>query len=255
MSIDDYDTDLFNQDLTNIPYCPSDQREVEYFPHDADSYNLPRDGYPGATWNRRLDRHVYENQHFTNTRLPDNRNALFRNCTFDGVLYIDCYKSGTSYYNNVRFDNCTFNGPIITDVPQTFKWTYNVLYFTGAATFQNTAMAEATILAPHFNVNLGNTNPQVGDNNVLTGAIIGGIVDVRGNAEVYGTIVSMCDTTQWDSGYVSNIGATLGDGGNETTTIGDVGTINITPDVDNMLPSGMITPIVIIRDGNTYVEY
>ena len=34
----------------------------------------------------------------------------------------------------------------------------------------------------------------------------------------------------------------------------DVGTINITPDVENMLPSGIITPIVILRDGNSYVE-
>ena len=255
MSIDDYNTDMYLSGLADIPSCPLAQREVEYFPHQADNFNLPRDGTPGATANRRLERHVYENQHFTNVRLPDNRNALFRNCTFDGILYIDCYKSGSSYYNNVRFDNCTFNGPVITDVPQVFKWMHNVLYFTGAATFQNSAMAEATILAPHFNVNLGDTNPTDGDNNVLTGAIIGGIVDVRGNAEVYGTIISMCDTTQWDSGYVSNIGATLGDGGRETSSIGDVGTIHITPDVDNMLPSGMITPIVIVRDGNTYVEY
>jgi hypothetical protein len=134
------------------------------------------------------------------------------------------------------------------------KWKENCLYFTGSATFQNQAMEEATILAPHFNVNLGNTNPVEGDTNELTGAIVGGIVDVRGNAEINGTIISMCDTTAWSSGYVTNIGATMGDGGSETTEPGDVGTIHITPDPDRMLPSGIKTPIVIVTNANSYLE-
>jgi len=258
MDIADYDTDGYNSDLTTIPSVPSGSRETEYFPHassDEGGYSMPRDGTPDNTWNRELDRHVYENQTFTNAKLPDNRNALFRNCTFEEVLYIDCSKSGSLYYNNVRFENCTFNGTIITDVPQSFKWRNNALYFTGQATFDNTsAMQEATILAPHFNVNLGNTNPQQTENNVLTGAIIGGIVDVRGNAQIYGTIISMCDTTQWPSGYVTNIGATLDDGGSETTELGDVGVIDITPDEDQMLPNGIISPIIIKPSQSTYSE-
>jgi hypothetical protein len=217
--------------------------------------NYPRDGTPSSTWNRELDRHVYENQTFTNAKLPNNRDALFRNCTFEEVLYIDCAKSTSSYYNNVRFENCTFNGTIVTDTPDEFKWRHNALYFTGQATFENTsAIQEATILAPHFNVNLGNTNPEQSENNVLTGAIVGGIVDVRGNAQIYGTVISMCDTTQWSSGYVTNIGATLDDGGSETTELGDVGVIAITPDADQMLPNGIISPIVIKPQQNTYSE-
>ena len=255
MDIDDYDTDGYNSGLTEIPSCPSGDRETEYFPHAAGNYNYPRDGTPSYTPDRRLERHVYENQTFTNAKLPDNRNALFRNCTFEEVLYIDCSKSGSSYYNNVRFENCTFNGVIVTDVPETFKWMYNCLYFTGEATFNNSSSTqEATILAPHFNVNLGNTNPEQSENNVLTGAIVGGIVDVRGNAQIYGTIISMCDTTQWPSGYVTNIGATLDDGGSETTELGDIGVIDITPDEDQMLPNGIISPIVIKPFQNTYSE-
>ena len=255
MDIADYVTDGYDCGLTDIPSCPSGSREIEYFPHAAGNYNYPRDGSPSSTWNRQLNRHVYENQTFTNAKLPSNRNALFRNCTFEGVLYIDAAKSGSSYYNNVRFENSTFNGTIVTEAPQSFKWQHNALYFTGQATFDNTsAIQEATILAPHFNVNLGNTNPQQSENNVLTGAIIGGIVDVRGNAQVYGTIVSMCDTTQWSSGYVTNIGATLDDGGNETTELGDVGVVEITPDADQLLPNGIISPIVIKPQQSTYSE-
>ena len=258
MDIEDYDTDGYTADLTDIPSCLPELRETEYFPHassDEGGYSMPRDGTPGHTSNRQLARHVYENQTFTNAKLPDNRNALFRNCTFEEVLYIDCSKSGSTYYNNVRFENCTFNGVMVTDVPETFKWMYNCLYFTGEANFNNTSSTqEATILAPHFNVNLGNTNPQQSENNVLTGAIIGGIVDVRGNAQVYGTIISMCDTTQWPSGYVTNIGATLDDGGSETTELGDIGVIDITPDEDQMLPNGIISPIIIKPFQNTYSE-
>ena len=181
--------------------------------------------------------------------------ALFKNCTFEEVLYIDCSKNTSTYYNNVRFEDCTFNGVIVTDVPDSLKWMQNCLYFTGEATFENTSsVQEATILAPHFNVNLGNTNPEQNENNILTGAIIGGIVDVRGNAQIYGTIISMCDTSQWSSGYVTNIGATLDDGGSETTELGDIGVIDITPDKDQMLPSGVRSPMVIKFLQNTYTE-
>jgi len=77
---------------------------------------------------------------------------------------------------------------------------------------------------------------------------------VRGNAQIHGTIISMCDTTQWSSGYVTNIGATLEDGGSETTVEGDVGVISITPDADQMLPSGILSPIIIKPLQNTYSE-
>ena len=255
MDIDDYDTDQY-KDMTmtgnggNGDIPASSTIKTEYFPHAVGDYNQP-----GSSSSRQLNRNVYENQTFTNVRLPDDRNALFKNCTFNDVLYIDCYKSASIKYNNVRFEDCAFNGTIVTDVPEQLKWQNNCLYFTGAATFDNQSdIQEATILAPHFNVNLGNTNPGLGDNNIITGAIVGGIVDVRGNAQIYGTIISMCDTSQWSSGYVTNIGATLDDGGSETTEPGDVGVISITPDEDKMLPSGITSPIVIAPLQDTYSE-
>ena len=53
---------------------------------------------------------------------------------------------------------------------------------------------------------------------------------------------------------MTNIGATLGDGGSETTELGDVGTIDITPDADQMLPNGIISPIVLKPQQGTYAE-
>jgi hypothetical protein len=222
----------------------------EYFPHAAGNYSQP-----ASSGSRTLDRYKYENKTFRNVVLNSNNNALFKNCTFEEVLYVDCSPSTSTYYNNVRFENCTFNGVIITNTPSILNWQANCLYFTGTATFQNnSSIPEATILAPHFNVNLGNTNPNTGDNNVLTGAIVGGIVDVRGNAEIYGTIISMADTTNYTSGYVTNIGATLNDGGSETTEAGDIGTIEITPAADNMLPSGITSPVILKPLTNSYQE-
>ena len=144
---------------------------------------------------------------------------------------------------------------IVSDVPEVFKWMHNCLYFTGEATFRNKSkIQETTILAPNFNVNFGNANPKETENNVITGAIVGGIVDVRGSAQIYGTIISMCDTSRWSYGNVTNIGATLDDGGSETTELSDNEVINITPDPNQMLPSGIMSPIVIKPLKETYSE-
>jgi hypothetical protein len=234
-----------------IPNTTASGTVTEYFPHASGNYSAP-----SSSGSVKLTRYRYTNKTFSNVTLSSSKNALFSNCTFEGVLYIDCGTSSSSTsYNNVRFDNCTFNGVIITNTPQAFKWQRNALYFTGAANFDNqSSVQEATILAPHFNVNLGNTNSDQNDNNVLTGAIVGGIVDVRGNAQIYGTIISMADTTMYASGYVSNIGATLDDGGSETTTVDDIGVIAITPEEDMMLPSGITTPIIINPNPKTYSE-
>lgn len=251
MEVSDYDTSSYKAQTTAISSSLYNTTKVtEYAPHAEGNYTQPApDG------GLKLTRYVCENKTLTNAQVAANKNALFKNCTFNGVLYVDGGRSG--YYNNVRFDNCTFNGAIVT-TPSTDTssgwWQRNQLYFTGEAHFQNQTDVPATILAPNFSLDIGNTNPTRSENNVLTGAIIGGIVDVRGHAQIYGTIISMFDTSAYSSGYVSNIGATLGDGGSETTDPGDVGVITITPDQDKMLPSGIMTPIIIKPDQKTYSE-
>jgi len=251
MKVTDYDTSSYKTQTAAIPSSSYNTTKVtEYMPHADGNYTLP-----GPSGGLKLTRYVCENKTLTNALVAANKNALFKNCTFNGILYVDGGRTGNT--NNVRFDNCTFNGPIVT-TPSTDTssgwWQRNQLYFTGTATFQNQTTVPATIMAPNFNVDIGNTNPTRSENNVLTGAIIGGIVDVRGHAQIYGTIISMFDTSSYSSGYASNIGATLGDGGSETTDPGDVGVITITPDQDKMLPSGITAPIIIKPNQQTYAE-
>jgi hypothetical protein len=246
MDVSDYDTSGYIPLTSTLP--ASGTTVEEYFPHAPGDYSQPNGGS-----DNKLSRHVYENETFTDVCLPAGRNSLFKNCTFEGILFVGSSSSNT---NNVRFENCQFNGVIVTGVPKDFYWTRNVLYFTGSATFNNTAMEEATILAPNFNVNLGNTQELVEGESVLTGAIVGGIVDIRGNAKIEGTILSMYDPTSLGSGaraYGTNVG--FSDENNEAGVPEDRGTIEIKPTPERMLPSGMKTPIIFEQDGNSYVEY
>jgi hypothetical protein len=251
MTLADYSTTQYKSQTATIPSSYWKSTTVtEYAPHAQGNYTQP-----GPSGGLKLTRYVCENRTLANVMVAANKNALFKNCTFNGTLYVDGGR--TSNTNNIRFDNCTFNGPIVTACSTDTSsgwWQRNQLYFTGAAAFNNSTDVPATILAPNFSVDIGNTNPTRSDTNVLRGAIVGGIVDIRGHAEVYGTIISMFDTSSYPSGYVSNLGATLGDGGSETTDPGDVGVIVITPDPDNMLPSGITTPIVIKPQLDSYAE-
>lgn len=255
MSPSDYNTSAYKSLCTTI--ATSSTIQTEYFPHSASGYTLPM-----SSSSKRFDRKVYNGLTFSNVKVPKGTHALFKNCTFNDVLFIEAnatYSDSASYTNNIRFENCNFNGAIVSDVPTTSTtsstwWMRNCLYFTGTATFNNQSQfRETTILAPNFNVNLGNTGSfESGSENVLTGAVVGGIVDVRGNARLYGTIISMFDTSNYSSGYVTNIGAAV-DGGSESVGYTG-GTIEITPDSENLLPSGITTPVIISPVNNTYSE-
>lgn len=254
MRPEDYNTSEYKTMCTNIDTYDRIQRE--YFPHEAGNYNRA-----SSSSSKRYDRKVYENRTFRNVKIPKGTHALFINCTFEDVLFVECdkaYSDNTRGTNNIRFEGCTFKGPIITDVPSTSThyswWMRNVLYFTGESTFDNQSIIQETaILAPNFNINLGNTGElEEGDGNILKGMIVGGIVDIRGNATIEGTIVSMYDTSPFTSGYVTNIGA-ADDGGDEGAGyIG--GTITITPNPEQLMPSGITTAIEIRPLKNTYVE-
>jgi len=255
MSPGDYNTSMYKSLCTTI--ATSSTVQTEYFPYAAAGYNVPM-----SSSSKRYDRKVYQNMTFSNVKVPKGTHALFKNCTFNNVLFIEAnatYSDSATATNNTRFENCNFNGAIVTDVPTTSNtnstwWMRNAMTFTGTATFNNQSQfRETTILAPNFNVNLGNTGSfESGSTNTLTGAVVGGIVDVRGNARVYGTIISMFDTSTYSSGYVTNIGA-ANDGGSES--IGYTGgVIEVTPDAERLLPSGITTPVIISPVNNTYSE-
>jgi hypothetical protein len=254
MSENDYDTSEYKTMCSANKIATSTEKVTEYFPHYDGNYSRSVSGSVS------FSRNVYRNKAYTNVTLPKGRNALFVNCTFNGVTYIESTSNttSTSSCNNVRFDDCKFNGVIVTDVPKNgsnINWRQNSLYFTGGAIFENSwSEQEATILAPNFNVNLGNTTELEADQtSELTGAVVGGIVDIRGIVNIDGTIISMYDTKMYSSGYVTNIGSTDDDGGSEGGAFSGE-EINISPSQAQILPQGLKANIVVCPEVQTYKE-
>ena len=254
MRPEDYNTSSYK--AMCAPIGNSEGTVSEYFPYAEGNYSRPK-----SSSSIKYTRRVYQNRTLNNIRVPQGQHALFKKCTFEGILFIEAlsnYSDNISCTNNIRFEDCTFKGIIVTDVPSAPSnyawWMRNSLTFTGTSTFENTSsFQEATVLAPNFNVNIGST-AQVGknSNNIIKGAIVGGIVDVYGDATIHGTIISMYDTSAHTSGYVTNIGDAE-DGGSESNG-NIVGQIEIMPDPDQLLPSGIKSPIVFKVLGNSYTE-
>jgi hypothetical protein len=146
---------------------------------------------PQATY----ERPVFKNVKFVNCKIAKGTNALFQNCTFEGVTYVDMQtnitdtngttttndpnkgmtwskkmKSGTfsstttlkstnsygfSEGNNLRFEACQVNGPMAAAVPSAYTHFANNWEFSGSTVFNNTSDPTATILAPNTNIDCG----------------------------------------------------------------------------------------------------
>lgn len=117
------------------------------------------------------DRPVYRNMTFTDVTIPKGTNALFEDCTFVGVTFVETettntdpnfnyagmqnasgvethpdrsvtiagteYQSSKELANNLRFHNCTFDGGIVSDSPDEFTHTRNKIAFTGETRFKD----------------------------------------------------------------------------------------------------------------------
>jgi hypothetical protein len=142
-------------------YIPAGQSGWEGVPYEA---NGAYDWY---------ERSVYKDMSFNNVRIPVGTNAVFDNCMFVGVTWVETTEdvddpnwnfagsmepdglggyseqfagltaetNGVSYAstrelsNNVRFHDCTFLGSIAADVPSEFTHWRNKIQVTGASRF------------------------------------------------------------------------------------------------------------------------
>ncbi|MCZ6611861.1 MAG: hypothetical protein O6941_04435, partial [Planctomycetota bacterium] len=218
--------------------------------------------------------------------------------------------------NNVRFDGCTFIGSVTGDKPNEYFHWRNKIQFTGATRFyidpddpdllQEIAggnpdaqgwqdailgmvpedieeLEKSSILMPGWSADVGNfTNEQDVDPNLtpkvkLKGTIVAGILDIRGTADVHGTLLmtfrpraavppvpdpnagplaygGLTDAFNTTIGY---FGPSDGDGeGVDTADASFVGfgEITLRYDPDAKLPDGIPWPISINADPLTYTE-
>ncbi len=260
------------------------------------------------------DRPVYENMTFQNVRIPAGTNALFKNCTFIGVTFVETQTSnfiphptdptqnaynyagmveadGTPKHpdldaafgstkttsNNLRFHGCTFEGSMVSDAPSSFTHVRNKVAFTGTTRFEidgSTNLSDSekalfkrsTLLTPHYSIEMGTfLAPHDSAETVeLSGTIVAGILDARGNVKINGTILSTYEPTIGD-------GTVLGDTSPQfNTTLGyfpssagdmeselppqGVGVIQVRYDPSLPLPDGILGPIDLTPLLSSYSE-
>lgn len=290
-------------------------------------------------------RPIYENMTFTNVLIPKGTNALFRNCTFVGTVYVETESACTDvnwnytgslqqtqlsgggvqyspkfpglqsslggnplsdtkpHSNSIRFDGCTFLGSIAGDTPGEYTHWRNKIQLTGATRFyldpddpellaqpdaatlqghladlttaQRDMLARSSVLMPGWSVDVGNfNNEQAADPEEtarvrLRGTIIAGILDVRGSADVHGTLLMTFRPTPGEGplfydGQPDMFNTTIGyfgplDGDGEGSLPGSggfqgFGEITLRYDPNAKLPDGIPWPISVEALPATYIE-
>jgi len=314
---EDFDVTTFRNMTTDDFVSQASNQAAQHDPGDPESPqplgNEVREEVPfGAAYPYDyFDRPVYENMTFENVRIPKGTNALFKNCKFIGVTFVESETENSdenfnysgmlestgdpkhpdkvsdvngaevtdtkTVANNIRFDNCTFEGAIVTDAPKQYTHTRNKLAFTGTTKFdaensvnltetEKELFKRSTILAPHYSVEMGTfIAPHDAQERVqLNGTIVAGLIDMRGQVKVNGTILTTFEPT-------SNTGPVLGETSPQfNTTLGyfssadgdleselpstGIGVIQVKYDPTIPLPDGINGPIEIAPVMTTYTE-
>ena len=261
----DFDTSWYKDQASDILLLNQmgklkvDNNYTEYFPHAPSNYLAPLNQFSEV-----VHRTVYSSHDGSTLEIDSLVSvnsagyALFKNVNFKQGIVIKVGSNGVST-NNIRFENCTFGGPVVTNSPEINDtnrwWEHNTLYFTGNTTFTHAdGMLETTVLAPNFNVNLGSTD-FAGNISGVTGLIVGGIVDVRGNMEIDGSILSIYNSANFNEEsqeHATNVGFTPDW---ESGPVPEYdGKIVIHPSADRLMPMGISTKIIMSRNGGEYAE-
>ncbi len=143
--------------------------------------------------------------------------------------------------NNIRFHSCLFVGSIVSDAPQGFAQARNKIQFTGSTRFAqqhpdyptsatyNPQSADvdlikrSSMMLPNYSVDIGSFNSPTTQNVALQGAVIAGVLDVRGNADINGALM-LTYKPEFGEGPLRDItGAPVGNPSSFNTTLGYFG--------------------------------
>lgn len=142
--------------------------------------------------------------------------------------------------NNIRFHDCTFIGSIVADKARVFTQNRNKLTFTGATKFvdehptepsnpaytlsdrEREVVAKSSMMLPHYSVDLGTNNSPPTQDISLKGAVIAGVLDVRGNADITGALLLTFSPNYGDAPLAS-YGTAAGNPANFNVTLGYFG--------------------------------
>jgi len=145
--------------------------------------------------------------------------------------------------NNIRFHGCTFIGSIVADKPNHFTHIRNKLQFTGGTKFLDEhpdspenpelnpdeddldEIAKSSMMLPQYSVDVGENNAPTGpdgQNVNLKGVVIAGVLDVRGVAEIDGTLLLTFEPADGDPALM-HFGQQAGNPADFNTTLGYFG--------------------------------
>jgi len=156
---------------------------------------------------------------------------------FDGLRVTD----SKVYSNNIRFHDCLIVGSLISDTPMEFTNVRNKLQFTGATRFVEEhpdfpddpeynpeagdadAIAKSSLMVPNYSVDIGNFNSPPEQDVQLKGAVIAGVMDVRGNASINGALLLTFKPVLGEGPLSDYLGNPVGNPADFNTTIGYFG--------------------------------
>ncbi len=248
--------------------------------------------YGSGSFQATYRRPVFRNMTFRNVTIPRGINAVFDDCTFEGVTFVDLdrdvVKNGTTKYdsgsgkwwsqrmdsgnfdkstpltadtskafregNNLRFDDCTFKGPIASSYQTAYTHFGNSWEFTGETRFDNVADDTATIVAPQTNIEMGSFERPGESPSTLVGVVVAGNIDIRGTGVVDGSIIVVGDGAgNTTLGYFGNKDSDTDAGANPET--GGYGRLNIRYNPYRALPDGIEIHVLVEPIPQSYREH
>ncbi len=309
---DDFDVATFRAMTSENAFYAEAGAEPDYYIWEQVPFGA---AYPYEYYRRP----VYENRTFENARIPMGTNALFIDCTFRGVTFVDTTRENADpmfnyagmldkkdddyvekypgltaevydpaaggfidvddtrhFANNLRFHNATIEGILVGQTPKEFTHVRNKVQFTGRTKFEPEAehltaqeaalFRRSNILMPHWSVELGTfVSPyDSGEQVDMTGSIVAGIIDMRGNINLEGSLITTFQPVE-DEGPVigetsPNFNVTLGyfareqgDMEAELPTKG-LGAIRIRYNPEIPLPDGIKGPVQVMPLMQSYSE-
>ncbi len=142
--------------------------------------------------------------------------------------------------NNIRFHNCLFVGSIVSDRPTNYTHIRNKLQFTGSTKFHTEnpeypddddlnpdaddldEIAKSSMLAPHYSVDIGSNNAPTTQDVNLSGLVIAGVLDVRGNTSIDGALLLTFEPSLSDPA-LQHFGTPVGNPAHFNATLGYFG--------------------------------
>ncbi len=143
--------------------------------------------------------------------------------------------------NNLRFHDCLFVGSIVSDSTTNYTHARNKVQFTGATRFstvnpdypddssKNPTASElveilkSSMMLPSYSVDIGSFNSPQSQNVQLNGAIVAGVLDVRGNASINGALLLTFKPILGQAPLIDSSGNAIGNPAGFNATLGYFG--------------------------------